>query len=331
MAVRCGSCYILHGTITIKKADPFFTASGAGTTCAGAVFEMYSSLPYLSLLFNAMVWGLAWWPFQTMHAQGLAAPWATSMIYSLLTLATALGIRGSWQGFARHRVLWLLALSAGLTNVSFNMAVSTGDVVRVILLFYLMPAWTVLLAWRFLGERPTRAGVLRLVLAFSGMALVIVPQGASMRSLTAGIGLPEVLAVLGGFCFSCTNVVLRRSFHTPSMSRVLAMFVGCMVVGLVTAGSGYGLGHFPAVPAPDAVWVSCLLGMAVMVAIGSWALQYGAARVPTSTTSLIMLSEVLFASISAWLLGATELTSRMLLGGALIITGALLAVLQGRR
>ena len=210
------------------------------------------------------------------------------------------------------------------------MAVSTGDVVRVILPFYLMPAWTVLLAWRFLGERPTRAGVLRLVLAFSGMALVIVPQGASMRSLTAGIGLPEVLAVLGGFCFSCTNVVLRRSFHMPSMSRVLAMFVGCVVVGLATAGSGYGLGHFPAVPAPDAVWVSCLLGMAVMVAIGSWALQYGAARVPTSTTSLIMLSEVLFASISAWLLGATELTSRMLLGGALIITGALLAVLQGR-
>jgi drug/metabolite transporter (DMT)-like permease len=65
--------------------------------------------------------------------------------------------------------------------------------------------------------------------------------------------------------------------------------------------------------------------------IRSSALSKYAARLPTATTSLIMLSEVLFATISAWLLGATELTPRMLLGGALIIGGALLAALQGRR
>ena len=292
---------------------------------------MQSALPYLSLLFNALVWGTAWWPFQTMHAHGLVAPWATSLIYGLLTIATVLCVRGSWGGFVAHPVLWLLALSSGLTNVSFNMAASTGDVVRVILLFYLMPAWTVLLAWRFLGERPTPAGLLRLVLAFSGMALVIVPQGASWNSLTAGMGLPECLALLGGLCFACTNVILRRSFHTPSMSRVLAMFVGCMAVGVLTAGIGHGVGYFPAIPRLDPVWVAVVLGMAVLVAIGSWALQYGAARVATSTTSLIMLSEVLFASSSAWLLGATQLTPRMLMGGVLIVGGALLAVLQSNK
>ena len=291
---------------------------------------MQSALPYLSLLFNAMVWGLAWWPFKTMHAHGLVAPWATSMMYGLLSLITLVLVHGCWRDLLKHRVLWLLALSSGLTNVSFNMAASTGDVVRVILLFYLMPAWTVLLAWRFLGERPNGSGLLRLVLAFGGMALVIIPQRASWQSLTAGAALPEVLAILGGFCFACTNVILRRSFHTPSMARVLAMFIGCMAIGLLTATLGSTWGHFPAVPAPDAVWLGCLLAMAVLVAIGTWALQYGAARVPTSTTSLIMLSEVLFASGSAWLLGATELTPRMLIGGVLIITGALLAVLQQR-
>ena len=287
--------------------------------------------PYLALLFNAMVWGLAWWPFQTMRAAGLAAPWATGMIYSVLALGTILCLRGSLWQFLRHPVLWLLALSSGLTNVSFNTAASTGDVVRVILLFYLMPAWTVLLAWRFLGERPTPQGLLRLVLAFSGMALVIVPPGATWRSLTAGLGLPEYLAIFGGLCFAMTNVILRRSFHAPSMARVLAMFIGCMTVGGLTASVGYSQGYFPAIPAPNAVWVGCALGMAVLVGAGSWALQYGAARVPTSTTSLIMLSEVLFASGSAWLLGATTLTPRMLLGGLLIVGGALLAVLQGNR
>lgn len=289
------------------------------------------SWPYLALLFNAMVWGLAWWPFQTMRAAGLAAPWATGMIYSVLALGTILCLRGSLAQFLRHPVLWLLALSSGLTNVSFNTAASTGDVVRVILLFYLMPAWTVLLAWRFLGERPTPQSLLRLVLAFSGMALVIVPPGATWHSLTAGLGLPEYLAIFGGLCFAMTNVILRRCFHTPSMARVLAMFLGCMGMGLATATAGYLGGQFPGIPAPATGWIACAVGMAVLVAIGSWALQYGASRIPTSTTSLIMLSEVLFASISAWLLGATELTPRMLLGGALIVGGALLAVLQHRR
>ena len=292
---------------------------------------MPSAFPYLCLLFNAMVWGLAWWPFQTMHAYGLVAPWATSLIYSLLTLLTVVLVRGSWKDLLSHPVLWLLALSSGLTNVSFNTAASTGDVVRVILLFYLMPAWTVLLAWRFLGERPTPAGMVRLLLAFGGMALVIVPQGASWHSMTEGMGLPEYLAIFGGFCFACTNVILRRSFHTPSMARVLAMFVGCMAVGFIAACAGTATGALPSIPLPHSVWITCILGMAVLVALGSWALQYGAARVPTSTTSLIMLSEVLFASISAWLLGATELTPRMLIGGALIISGALLAVLQAKR
>ena len=42
-----------------------------------------------------------------------------------------------------------------MTNVGFNWAVTMGDVVRVVLLFYLMPLWAVLLAWPLLGERPT--------------------------------------------------------------------------------------------------------------------------------------------------------------------------------
>lgn len=292
---------------------------------------MHSSAPYFALLFNAMVWGLAWWPFKTMHAAGLVAPWATALMYGALTLGTTLLAPRSWQALLQHRALWLLALSAGLTNVAFNTASSTGDVVRVILLFYLMPAWTVLLAWRFLGERPTAQGLLRLALAFAGMGLVIVPQGASWHSMTADIALSDYLAVFGGFCFAITNVILRRTLAAPGTSRMLAMFVGCMTMGLVTATIGHAAGALPGLPPVNSTWLLCAVGMAALVAIGNWALQFGAARLPTATTSLLLLSEVLFASTSAWLLGATELTPRMLLGGALIVTGALLAALQGRR
>jgi drug/metabolite transporter (DMT)-like permease len=58
------------------------------------------------------------------------------------------------------------------------------------------------------------------------------------------------------------------------------------------------------------------------------ALQYGAARLRTSTTSIIMLSEVVFASVSSVLLGAGELSLRTLLGGSLILLAVLLSALS---
>jgi drug/metabolite transporter (DMT)-like permease len=47
-----------------------------------------------------------------------------------------------------------------------------------------------------------------------------------------------------------------------------------------------------------------------------------------STTSIIMLSEVVFASTSAVLLGAGELHLRTVLGGSLILLASLLAAVS---
>jgi drug/metabolite transporter (DMT)-like permease len=60
--------------------------------------------------------------------------------------------------------------------------------------------------------------------------------------------------------------------------------------------------------------------------LGNLALQYGAARLAAHTTALVMLSEVLFASVSAVLLGASDWQARTLIGGALILLAALLSV-----
>jgi len=57
-------------------------------------------------------------------------------------------------------------------------------------------------------------------------------------------------------------------------------------------------------------------------------LQYGAARLPARTTAVVMLCEVVFASVSAIALGAGVLTERVAMGGVLIFTAALLSALS---
>ena len=169
---------------------------------------MHSPLPFAALLFNAFVWGLAWWPFQHMHQAGLHPLWATACMYAVVLLALLAWRPGILQQVRAHPQLWLLALASGLNNVAFNWAVTIGDVVRVILLFYLMPAWAVLLAWRILGEHPTPAALLRLALAFTGVVLVLLPVDAPASRLLQNLSLADALALLGGFMFALTNVTL---------------------------------------------------------------------------------------------------------------------------
>jgi len=61
------------------------------------------------------------------------------------------------------------------------------------------------------------------------------------------------------------------------------------------------------------------------------AYQYGAARLPANVTAVVMLTEVVFASVSSVLIAGETLTSEKLLGGGLIVAAALLAALGPRR
>src|SRR5471030_1095573 len=116
-----------------------------------------SAGPVLALLVNAFVWGVSWWPFRHLQAMGLHPLWATTVIYVLSAAAIALWRPKALRQVATQPALWLIFIASGTTNATFNWSVSIGDVVRVVLLFYLMPLWAMLLARLILKEPLTRA------------------------------------------------------------------------------------------------------------------------------------------------------------------------------
>jgi drug/metabolite transporter (DMT)-like permease len=203
--------------------------------------------------------------------------------------------------------------------------VATGDVVRVVLLFYVMPAWSIPIAWWVLGERPTRGALWRLALALVGVALVLKtpdtpwpwPESAS-----------DYLALMGGASFAWTNALLRRHNDTPSGARMIAMFAGGTALSLGLAVVWVGLGH-TTLP-PDLSWWPYALGLGLTFLASNLALQYGAARLSAHTTALVMLSEVVFAALSSVALGVSELSARTLMGGGLIVLAAALSAWPSR-
>lgn len=288
----------------------------------------------LALVFNALVWGLSWWPFRQLESQGLHPLWATLLIYTpTALLIAALRPRAIVQ-VCTQRPLWVLLLAAGATNAAFNWATVIGDVVRVVLLFYLMPLWSVLLARWLLKEPLTLAAGARIVLALVGAGIVLRPDGATgWAVLPLPQSLADGLGLLGGFSFALNNVMLKREAHRPEEGRALAMFVGGAVVAgvIATVLGAQGRLAWPVSAGVASLpwWVGGLaLTMSVLFLFGNLALQFGASRLPAHVTSVVMLSEVLFAAVSAALMGAGQITGPLLLGGGLIVLASVWAALE---
>lgn len=285
--------------------------------------------PVLALVLNAFCWGVSWWPFRWLDARGLHPLWATAVSYLIAVLCISAWRPASWVQLRRAPTLWILVLASGTTNAAFNWGVTIGDVVRVVLLFYTMPLWAVLLAWLLLGERLSALAAARVLLALAGAAIVLWPDGGGAWPWPASLG--EMLGLLGGFAFALNNVMLRREAHQPEMARALAMFVGGALVAatLAWALGARGLVATPATPAWP--WLGGVVAVGLLFLASNLALQYGAARLPANVTAVVMVSEVLFASVSALWLGAGRLSAPLLIGGALIVGAALLVVPQRRR
>ena len=282
----------------------------------------------LALLFNALTWGLCWWPLRQLQALGVHPLWATALTYALVAAALVVGRPAAAREVLRTRSLWVLVLASGFTNATFNWGVTTGDVVRVVLLFYLMPVWTVLLA-RWLLREPLHAGVVvRAVLAVTGALVVLWPADGGWPLPRAAA---DWLGLAGGLSFALNSVMLRREARRGAASRALAMFGGGALISAAVALAGASAGV--AVPPWGLVagWLPWVLLLALWFMGANLSLQYGAARLRAGTTAVVMVSEVVFASVSAVALGASTLQPHTVAGGVLIAAAALLAAWQERR
>ena len=61
--------------------------------------------PVLALVFNAFTWGVSWWPFRQLKAQGLHPLWATALIYLLAVLCISAWRPASWTQLIRAPAL----------------------------------------------------------------------------------------------------------------------------------------------------------------------------------------------------------------------------------
>lgn len=280
---------------------------------------MSTHLAPVSLLVAATTWGLIWYPYRLLDQVGVSGGLASLVTYALaLAMVSSLPRARSWRAGPRG-VLLGVALSAGWTNLAYVLAVIDGEIMRVMLLFYLAPLWTLPFAYLILGERPNAWAYLLVILSVAGAYIML--AGAGAPPLPANQA--EWLGLSAGIGFALSNVLSRRLGDLPAETRAAWIFAGVALIALplvtIQGQAGVKLAGLA-----GAAWLLLALTGALLV-LATLTVQYGLARLPANRAIVILLVEVPVAALASWWLAGETLSAREWLGGGLIVAASLLS------
>lgn len=283
-----------------------------------------NSLAIAGLLFGATAWGIIWYPYRLMSEAGVSGVAASFYTYGIAVIMASLLFSKHWRGiFSLPKSIIILSLIAGWSNLGYVMAVVHGEVMRVMLLFYLSPLWTLILAHFWLKEPISRAGVFAILLSLIGAFIMLWQPGSWPLPKSSS----DWLAISAGLCFALTNVITRKSHHLSLRVKSLAVWTGVVAMALIclpfvqpVIGEQFpNLSFFSA-----AQWLGMSLIAVLLIAV-TLAVQYSVTQMSATRASVIFLFELVVAAVASYYLAHEVMTWNMWLGGGFIIGAASIA------
>jgi drug/metabolite transporter (DMT)-like permease len=201
-----------------------------------------------------------------------------------------------------------VALCVAIASGSFIGALNHASVARVLFILAVAPVLAALLARATLGEPISRRTALAMVLALSGVAVML---GAPGEASLTGDGLAFVAAL----AFS-VMIVITRWRHEVSMAPATCLSQAILVAAFLpfaTPGEISG---------DDLAWLAALgIGQ---IGLGFALLTVGARLIPAAQVGLITLLEVVLGPVWVWLALDERPGTLTLVGGTIVIAAIVL-------
>jgi len=279
--------------------------------------DLAASLPILA---SALLWGTLWIPLRALRATGDRAPLLTAIGFLLpLAVLAPIAMR-RWPQLRRGGLpLCAAGLGLALAIALYAEGLVRGSVSRVVLLFYLMPVWTTLIARVRLAQPITSRRVASIALGLAGLLVVYGPGSAGPSANTAG----DWMGLVAGICWAATMVLFLPAAGQTAFDRVFAQFgflapaylVVHLVPGAQAAAAAAAEPLAGAVPFPLG-WVLAF-GLAWMLPV-VWLTIFGASRLEPGRAAVLFMLEIAVALVSAGVLAGEPFGAREAIGAALI-------------
>ena len=277
----------------------------------------HPAVPVLVLVFASCLWGLSWLPLKALS--GLGFEGISLILFGHFILSVMFFRSGFKLSFIRSHAKPLLGIfiAGGSAILCFTYALIYGDVIRIMILFYLLPVWGVIGGRLFLGEHIDWVRWLGMLFALTGAALIL--------------GGPEIfdepptwidfIAFCSGLFFAANNIFFRAADAVPLATKLLAMFVGCSVICMVTLI--FTQESVPLdLPVTNYLWL--VLYSITWLLIANFLSQWAVTKMEAGRSSIIMIFELFAAVISAMLIGGETMDLLESIGCGLVVIAAFL-------
>lgn len=231
--------------------------------------------------------------------------------------ATWIELRSVLQPEKRHVLLKMLISSGFLFLALASLFIALANISAGVAttLFLIHPVVTMILSWRFFGDRPTwlRVGVLVTVLVGSYLVL---PSFATTSEghVLLGVG----AAIVAGIAYSSQGVLAQTCFREiHPVPFTLASFIFTFILSALSL-------LFITVHIDSNVWIALwLIGFvsAALTMAGHILYNFGIHLVSAALMSIVAVTNPAFTALLAWFVIAETLQSKQILGITIVILG----------
>ncbi len=277
---------------------------------------MRTHFPVIVLFGASIFWGLSWMPLKGINAMGIDGIALTFFAYGLLSIALTPVLVKQFTEYKEHkRVMLLIALIGGGANLAFTYAIINGEVIRVMVLFYLLPVWGVAGGRLFLKEEIDRWRYLGVFLAITGAFFIL----GGFEVLSAPPSWIDLIALASGLFFSLNNILFRAAQSVPVASKISIMFWGCFTLAGFLLFTG--VEQFPT-DVNSNTWLMLGAYSLFWLLIANIGSQWSVTHMEAGRSSIIIIVELITAVLSATIIAGERMSALEYIGGALIMTAA---------
>jgi drug/metabolite transporter (DMT)-like permease len=249
------------------------------------------------LLFGALCWGIIWYPYRIMSEAGVSGVASSFYTYSIATFIAGVYFAKFWRDTFKVplNIIWL-SLIAGWTNLSYVLAVIDGEVMRVMLLFYLSPLWTLILAHFWLKEKTQLTGYIAIAISLLGAFIMLYDFSSPMITFPMPSSRSDWFALSAGIGFSLTNVITRKSSHLTIKAKSFAVWIGVVLASLLFIIVTGDTLHSASLLTWNNWLILTVIALLLIAATGL--VQYGVTKITATRASVLFLFELVVAAVA---------------------------------
>jgi len=279
--------------------------------------------PTLAVILTGTLWGFYWVPVRQIAAGGLPGAWGTLAIVAAATLVlTPFAIRGRAALVASSPIALASVALGGFAFVLYSVGFLYGRVAIIVILFFLTPVWSTLIGWIFMGWQISRLRLFALLFGIAGLALMLGADG----EIPVPRGLGEWLGLASGFLWSVATTGIRVKATAGPGETAFVFAAGATLGALILAPSLEPVPDLAAMPNPAFLLLSALGTGALWWGLSIAALMWAATQLEPARVGILLMTEVMIASVSAALIAGETLSMLEVAGGSLVIIAGVIEV-----